>query len=414
MTDSGMTDSGMTDAGTTDTGMIDTGENLDRGTAIPFDTSDIIPGDQSPDLFNSDVELLLDGPGDVDNQDSFFDTSEFVEVLEEQMDVGGELCIPGTVMINELVASNVNGLQDEDSERPDWVELINTGELPVDLTGWGLSDNEEEPFKWFFPTYVLNPGATMVVFASSKDRVRPQVTWDTIIDAGATWSYSSVIDGVLPESWEATDFDDEDWRFAPSGFGSYDNDDETSLFWSQIILRKNFTLTPEVFSILDEIIFHVDYDDAFIAYLNGVEIVRENLDSSVVVPTSDDIILITNEALLYQGLPIGDFPIESSTELVVEGENLIAIRGLDGMGSFPDLTLLPLLTLSLEGIRDDVNESDLISPPLSHTNFAISSDGEPIVLTDSQGCTVDVVEPVSLCADCGYARVPGGGDWDSC
>lgn len=54
------------------------------------------------------------------------------------------------VRLNELVARNTSGAQDEAGETEDWVELVNTGRSPVDLSGWGLSDDPARPGRWRF------------------------------------------------------------------------------------------------------------------------------------------------------------------------------------------------------------------------------------------------------------------------
>ncbi|MCC5849936.1 MAG: CotH kinase family protein [Verrucomicrobia bacterium] len=77
-----------------------------------------------------------------------------------------------TVRINEVVASNQSTLADEDGDFEDWIELYNYGVDPVDLGGWGLSDNPSSPFKWTFPEgTTLGPGDYMLVWASGKDRI---------------------------------------------------------------------------------------------------------------------------------------------------------------------------------------------------------------------------------------------------
>lgn len=76
------------------------------------------------------------------------------------------------IRINEFLASNqsTNGLLDEDGELEDWIELYNAGAEAVDLNGWSLSDDADEPGRWVFPTRLLNPGTYLVVYASGKDR----------------------------------------------------------------------------------------------------------------------------------------------------------------------------------------------------------------------------------------------------
>jgi len=39
------------------------------------------------------------------------------------------------VVITEFLASNGTGLQDADHDRPDWIELQNTGSEAMDLAG---------------------------------------------------------------------------------------------------------------------------------------------------------------------------------------------------------------------------------------------------------------------------------------
>lgn len=76
------------------------------------------------------------------------------------------------VVISEFLASaeNSNGLKDEDNELQDWLELYNSGTTSVNLTGWSLTDDPEEPGLWIFPDVTLPAGGRLVVFASAKDR----------------------------------------------------------------------------------------------------------------------------------------------------------------------------------------------------------------------------------------------------
>ncbi len=76
-------------------------------------------------------------------------------------------------LISELVASNVDGLRDDDNDRSDWLELTNAGDVAANLDGWYLTDDANDLDKWRFPQVTLDPGQFMVVFASGKDRTDP-------------------------------------------------------------------------------------------------------------------------------------------------------------------------------------------------------------------------------------------------
>lgn len=76
------------------------------------------------------------------------------------------------VRINEVVAENSAGLQDEDGAYVDWIELHNTSAAPMELGGWHLTDDRKSPAKWTFPATTLPAGGYLIVFASGKDRTR--------------------------------------------------------------------------------------------------------------------------------------------------------------------------------------------------------------------------------------------------
>ncbi len=79
---------------------------------------------------------------------------------------------PATVRLNEFLASNVSegGLVDEDGQQVDWIEVVNGSTAPVNLEGWSLTDDQDNPDKWIFPSIILNPGQYRIIFASGKDR----------------------------------------------------------------------------------------------------------------------------------------------------------------------------------------------------------------------------------------------------
>ncbi len=77
--------------------------------------------------------------------------------------------------LTEFLARNDGGLEDEDGDRPDWIEIHNVpGAGAVDLSGWALTDDSGDLALWVFgPGTVLPDGGYLVVFASDKDRRDP-------------------------------------------------------------------------------------------------------------------------------------------------------------------------------------------------------------------------------------------------
>lgn len=77
---------------------------------------------------------------------------------------------PGALLISEVLASNTNGIVDENGAHSDWIEIHNTGPAPVNLKGWHLTDDPARPKRWEFPSVTLPAGGFLIVFASGKDR----------------------------------------------------------------------------------------------------------------------------------------------------------------------------------------------------------------------------------------------------
>ena len=77
------------------------------------------------------------------------------------------------LLITELMASNRAGLQDEDGDYPDWIEIHNPTGKAINLEGYWLADDPEQPFQWIFPEMLLEPGGYFYLFASGKDRADP-------------------------------------------------------------------------------------------------------------------------------------------------------------------------------------------------------------------------------------------------
>jgi len=57
----------------------------------------------------------------------------------------------GAVVVNEVLADNDSGDQDEKGDFDDWVELFNRSPQSYDLSGHWLSDDPSTPRKWQFP-----------------------------------------------------------------------------------------------------------------------------------------------------------------------------------------------------------------------------------------------------------------------
>lgn len=78
------------------------------------------------------------------------------------------------MLINELLAVNGKTLSDPQGEYDDWLELHNTSDREVDLSGKYLSDKRDNPRKWVFPPgTTIAPGGYLIVWADEDGGDRP-------------------------------------------------------------------------------------------------------------------------------------------------------------------------------------------------------------------------------------------------
>ena len=87
------------------------------------------------------------------------------------------------IVISEVMASNDSVATYPEAGYTDWVEIFNSGDAAVDLSGWGLSDNPEKPLKWQFPDGTTIRSGEYRVILCDKD---PEKSRDAELHASFT------------------------------------------------------------------------------------------------------------------------------------------------------------------------------------------------------------------------------------
>lgn len=76
----------------------------------------------------------------------------------------------GDIVINEFMASNNSGIENEAGKKKDWIELYNKTSTPLSLGGLYLSDSANVPQKWAFPSTAFIPAnGYMLVWADDRN-----------------------------------------------------------------------------------------------------------------------------------------------------------------------------------------------------------------------------------------------------
>ncbi|MGH1366688.1 MAG: CotH kinase family protein [Calditrichia bacterium] len=313
------------------------------------------------------------------------------------------------ISINEIVSSNSTTLADEDGDYSDWIELYNSGSQAIQLQGYFLSDDTGNVQKWTFPEYLLDPDDYLLVFASDKDRNVAQNGWETIISWGDNWRYFSPI-AEPPSNWREINFDDSSWLEGKSGLGYGDNDDSTTVAPRlSLFIRHTFFLQDA--SDIGEALLNIDYDDGFVAYLNGTEVARRTMGTpNSPPPAFNETASGLREAEIYQG---GYPELVAGSEIVsllVTGTNVLTVQVHNDNAGSSDLTIIPFLTLGSSQNTGGRGVHPLVSPniPALHTNFKISSGGETLILSDPSGTIVNQLAPIALPTNISYGRQSDG------
>lgn len=169
-----------------------------------------------------------------------------------------------------------------------------------------------------------------------------------------------------PAGWNQLLFDETGWFPGRSGIGFGDNDDVTSITgmvnnYLTLYTRQTFTVTDNAPQYL---LLGVDYDDGFIAYIDGVEVARGNMPdgpaayntpagpfreanlAAKAVANATTAPFYTNNGL-SSGTPLSPlldaFDISAFAYLLAPGPHTLAIEVHNSLVSSNDLTLIPRL-----------------------------------------------------------------------
>ena len=164
-----------------------------------------------------------------------------------------------------------------------------------------------------------------------------------MVKADDQWTYL-IGNSPAPSSWYTNGFDDGSWQTARGSFGFGDDDDTTVLsILHSLYIRHSFTIADK--SIIDSLILDIDYDDAFVAYLNGT-IVSRSFNVEFDFPPYDYTPIVDQEARMYMGGQPSRIAIPK--DLLLDGENIIAIQGINISPTSSDFSLAPFLQVKVD------------------------------------------------------------------
>ena len=313
--------------------------------------------------------------------------------------LAGSLLSPAAPIISEILADNESGLRDQDGDWEDWLELYNPDPDPVDLGGYFLTDSPENLPKWRIPDdTVLLPGQFLLLFASGKDRAvagqqlhtsfklenngeylalvardgvaivdefaptypvqfndasygveqEPVLAEDILVDVDAACSTYVAANNNLGISWTQVTFNDSLWTAGflgagyerGTGYRDLINTDLEEVAFNRspsVYIRVPFEL--ERIDNITSLALDVQYDDAVVAYLNGVRVTSLNAPgflgfNSAALSDRPD-----TEALDFQTVSLN-----SHLHRLRTGQNVLSLHLMNSAADDDDLLVRPQLS----------------------------------------------------------------------
>ncbi|MBI4600854.1 MAG: lamin tail domain-containing protein, partial [Planctomycetes bacterium] len=143
-------------------------------------------------------------------------------------------------------------------------------------------------------------------------------------------------------AWTQRGYDDQAFLVGPTGIGYGDGDDATVLGdmednYTTVYARRVFTVADP--ALVGSLALEIDFDDGFVAYLNGVEVARRNAPGNAGGAVAPDATATDGrEAGTPEMIDLGAF-----IGRLVAGNNVLAIQALNQDPGSSDLSLIPEL-----------------------------------------------------------------------
>ena len=203
--------------------------------------------------------------------------------------------------------------------------------------------------------------------------------WETIVKDNSTWYYQVPTSASSPE-WITPSFTVNSWLQGNGGFGYGDGDDNTILPSTAVSVYTRVEFNIANINQIVAMALHFDYDDGFVAYLNGVEVARNGL-SGTGQPAYNQLASISHEAKLYQN-QLPDQVVFNQNQLaglLTNGTNVFCVEVHNQLTNSTDFTCRNFLSVG-------VNNPSITYGPIPTwfvPPFILTSSNLPIVVLDT-------------------------------
>ena len=291
-----------------------------------------------------------------------------IQLAEEEQSSGNR-----ALRITEVMSANRSAFPDETGAFPDWIELTNTGDTPIPLKGYGLSDRSDK-ITFVFPEITLGAGEHILVFASDEDRSVPgsalhagfklSSSGDSLYLFGSDGiSFEEVTVPAMDRNMSLALIGEDEYIITEQYSPGYDNTQEGyALFRASTVLEPGVLMINEICA--SSITTLRDGDGEYPDWIELYNASSKEID-------------LSNYAL-------SDDP-----------ENLVKWRFPQGSVIKPGGYFV---------VYASGKEKDADATGWPHAGFKLRSDGESVILSDIQGKMLDLVTYDLLESDTSWGR----------
>lgn len=282
------------------------------------------------------------------------------------------------IQINEVMTSNKGTVPDETGDFPDWVEIANTTDSALDISGYGLSDDLLSAAKWTFPDgSVIEAHGYIVVFCSG----------DVSRGSMHTGFKLSASDDVILSSVSGTVIDSISLRSVTSGY-SLGRDAADASTWKEMLPSPGYPNTDDGAAQYLATL-SASADESVGVYIN--EFMPSNA-STIVGPDGTycdwiELYNTTGSEVDLSGYGISDSPTQPLKYTLPEGTKISAYG---------------VLMIYCTGRVTPDGSTEVEAP------FALAAYSESVVLSTPAGRILDEYDYTRADTDISFARSPDG------
>lgn len=319
---------------------------------------------------NEWTEISRPSPGYANTEEG---AAQYEASLLEGEDIG--------VYMNEFMASNATTVKDKYGVYSDWIELYNSTDSVIDLSGFGISDNMSQPLKYKLPEGVkIQPHGYLVVFCSGNESTKGDE------EIHVPFSLRAYEEDVVLTSSRGKIVDSYSYTRQESDIAMARSTDGTGDF------ENTSSPTPG----------YANTDDGYREFMTSLNLALGDLYISEISSLNSNTYAAPN-GVYYDWVELHNKGSESVSLL---GYALTDNPKNPAKWLFPDISIAPDEYIVVFASGEDSGESQKKNN--LHTNFGISSEGETVFLFDADAVLADKLSSNSQKGNTSSGKSPNG------